>query len=94
MRQRVARAPVQCNIRVQLPEPGDTIDDPSRAGPDQRTTVEIGVLAVTAVVPDSEAAERARLFRPAVLPAGLEPVDPMLQARRAASPVSFARRHP
>jgi catalase len=94
MRQRVARAPVQFTVRVQIPESGDTIDDPSMAWPDQRTTIEIGVLEITAVVPESEAAERALLFLPAALPAGIEPADPMIQARSAAYPVSYARRHP
>ena len=42
MRQRVARAPVRFNVRVQIPEPGDTIDDPSMAWPDQRKTIGIG----------------------------------------------------
>jgi catalase len=46
------------------------------------------------VVPDSEAAERALLFLPAALPAGIEPADPMIQVRSAAYPVSYARRHP
>jgi catalase len=94
MRQRVARTPVRFNVRVQIPEPGDTIDDPSMAWPDQRKTIGIGVLEITAVVPDSEAAERALLFLPAALPAGIEPADPMLQARSAAYPASYARRHP
>jgi catalase len=79
IRQRVARAPVQFHVRVQLPEPGDSIDDPSMAWPDQRQTVEIDVLEITAVVPDSEDAERALLFLPGALPAGIEPADPMFR---------------
>jgi catalase len=54
---------------------GDTIDDPSMAWPDQRATVEIGVLEITAVVADSQAAERALMFLPAALPAGIEPAS-------------------
>ena len=93
IRQRVARAPVRFNFRVQLSEPGDKIDDPSMAWPDTRKTVEIGVIEITEVVPDSDAAERVLIFLPAELPAGIEPADPMIQARSAAYIVSYGRRH-
>ena len=93
IRQRVARALVRFNFRVQLSEPGDKIDDPSMAWPDTRKTVEIGVIEITEVVPDSDAAERVLIFLPAELPAGIEPADPMIQARSAAYIVSYGRRH-
>jgi len=93
IRQRVGRAPVRFNFRVQLPEPGDKIDDPSMAWPDTRKTVEIGVIEITEVVPDSDAAERVLIFLPAELPAGIEPADPMIQARSAAYIVSYAVLH-
>ncbi|MDQ1253306.1 MAG: catalase [Euryarchaeota archaeon] len=93
IRQRVARSPIRFNLRVQISEPGDKIDDPSIAWPDTRKIVEIGVIEVTKAVPDSEAVERALLFRPAQLPAGIEPADPMIQARNAAYIVSYGRRH-
>ena len=93
IRQRVARSPVRLNLRVQIPEPGDKIDDPSIAWPDTRKIVDIGVIEITKVVPDSDAAERALLFLPAELPEGIEPADPMIQARNAAYIVSYGRRH-
>lgn len=92
-RQRVARAPVRFNFHVQLPEPGDKIDGPSIAWPEKRKTLELGVIEITELVPDSNTAERALLFLPAALPAGIAPADPMIQARSAAYPVSYARRH-
>jgi catalase len=45
------------------------------------------------VVPDSEATERALMFLPALLPAGIEPADPMIQFRNKTYPVSYERRH-
>jgi hypothetical protein len=40
-----------------------------------------------------EAAERALMFLPALLPAGIEPADPMIQFRNKTYPVSYERRH-
>lgn len=93
IRQRVARAPIKFGLRVQISEPGDEIDDPSIAWPDTRRLVDIGVLEITKVVPDSDAAERALLFLPAQLPEGIEPADPMIQFRNAAYVISYGRRH-
>jgi len=91
--QRLARGPIRFNFRVQLSEPGDKIDDPSIAWPDTRKTVEIGVIEIVKVVPDSDSAERVLIFLPAELPAGIEPADPMIQARSASYIVSYGRRH-
>lgn len=93
IRERVARGPIRFNFRVQLPEAGDKIDDPSIAWPDTRKVVELGVIEITQVVADSDAAERELLFIPIALPAGIEAADPMLFARSAAYPVSYGRRH-
>jgi catalase len=93
IRQRVARAPFRFNLRVQLSEPGDKIDDPSIPWPDTRKTIEIGAIEITDVVPDSDTAERILIFLPAELPAGIEPADPMIQARSASYIVSYGRRH-
>ena len=93
MRQRVARAPVRFNVRVQIPEPGDTIDDPSMAWPDQRKTLGIGVLEITAVVPDSEARNARYSFCP---PHCRWTSSRLIRCSRrgAAYPVWSARRHP
>lgn len=93
IRQRVAHTPVRFSFRIQFPEPGDKIDDPSIAWQDTRKTVEIGVIEIVEVVPDSDAAERSLLFLPAKLPAGIEPADPMIEARSPAYVISYERRH-
>jgi catalase len=92
IRQRVAHTTVRFNFRVQLAEPGDKVDDPSIAWPDTNRTVEIDVIEITTIVPDSDAAERALIFLPAALPEGIEPADPMIQARDDTYPNSCERR--
>ena len=92
IRQRVKGAPLRFNLKVQLPEEGDRIGDPSVAWPETRKTLQVGVIEITAVVPDSETAQRALLFLPGVVPAGIEPADPMIQVRTDVYGISFDRR--
>ncbi|HTE19741.1 MAG TPA: catalase, partial [Armatimonadota bacterium] len=74
------------------PEEGDRIGDPSVAWPETRKTLQVGVIEITAVVPDSETAQRALLFLPGFVPAGIEPADPMIQVRTDVYGISFDRR--
>ena len=60
---------------------------------DSRKTVELGVVEIDKVDPDSDAAQRALLFIENAVPAGIEPADPMIDIRSQAYAVSFARRH-
>jgi catalase len=92
LRRRVTGAIVRFNLRVQLAEPGDKIDDPSIAWPDSRRTIEAGVIEITKAVADNDAAQRALLFLPADLPAGIEAADPMIQVRSDSYRISFNRR--
>jgi catalase len=80
-------------LLAQVAEKGDKIEDPSIAWPDSRKTVELGTLEVSKAVADSATAEKALLFIENNLPDGIAPADPMIDARSAAYPVSFARRH-
>jgi catalase len=66
---------------LQLAAPDDKIDDPSVAWASTNKITTLGTLTVVTVVPDSEATERALMFLPALLPAGIEPADPMIQFR-------------
>ena len=65
----------------------------SVAWPDNRKTVELGVLEIDKVDPDSDATQKALLFIENAVPAGIATADPMLDVRSQAYPVSFARRH-
>jgi len=84
---------VGSSARLQLPAPGDKIDDPSAAWASTNEITTLGTLTVASVVPDSETTERALMFLPALLPAGIEPADPMTQFRNKTYPVSYERRH-
>jgi catalase len=90
---RVGDGPVRFKYIAQVAEEGDKIDDPSIAWPDSRKTVELGVIEIDKVDADSATAERALIFQPTAVPAGIEPADPMISARSAAYAVSFGRRH-
>jgi catalase len=90
---RVGEGPVRFKYIAQVAEEGDKIDDPSIAWPDSRKTVELGVIEIDKVDADSATVERALIFQPTAVPAGIEPADPMISARSAAYVVSFGRRH-
>ena len=90
---RIARKPVAFHLKAQLAEPGDQTKDASQPWPDERKVVELGVLTLNKVVPNSLEAEKKLLFMPTNLTAGIElSDDPLPPARAAAYGVSFARR--
>jgi catalase len=92
IRRRVSHAPVQFRLVLQIAQPGDNLDDPSVAWSSDHRTVELGTITITKAVADNTAAQRHLLFLPNALPPGIEVEDPMINARSAAYPVSFARR--
>ncbi|MEX3947790.1 catalase family peroxidase [Paraburkholderia sp. EG287B] len=92
IRQRVSRAPAQFRLVLQIARAGDKLDDPSVAWSSAHRTVELGTISITKAVADNQAAQRSLLFLPNALPPGIEVEDPMINARSAAYPVSFARR--
>jgi catalase len=93
IRQRLASGPVRFKVVLQLAAPGDKIDDPSVTWAHTNKVTTLGTLIVASVVPDSQATERALMFLPGLLPAGIEPADPMIQFRNKTYPVSYERRH-
>ena len=76
---------------LQFAGPGDTLDDPSVAWPDSRQTAELGTVTLTRVTTD-ETIDKSLAFFPNALPDGIQPADPMIDARGAAYLVSFGRR--
>jgi catalase len=93
LRKRLAEGPVRFDLRLQLPEPSDKIDNPSITWSDKNKTVDVGVIEITSIAPDSATTERNLLFLPGLLPVGIEPADPMIQFRDKAYPISYDRRH-
>ena len=93
--QRLAKAPVQFRLNLQLPNPGDPTHDASITWPDDRAQVDLGVLSVKSVVADSDAAQKKLIFDPARLIDGIElGDDPLPRDRAGVYSVSFSRRNP
>jgi len=81
------------HLKAQLAELGDQTKDGSQPWPDDRKVVELGVLTLNKLVPNSLAAERKLLFMPTSLTDGIElSDDPLPVVRTGAYGVSFARR--
>jgi catalase len=90
---RIARKPLIFHVKAQLAEPGDQTKDASQPWPDDRKVVDLGVLTLTKVVPNSLEAEKKLLFLPTNLTPGIElSDDPLPSVRSAAYGVSFGRR--
>ena len=90
---RIAQKPVVFHLKAQLAEPGDQTKDASQPWPDDRKVVDLGVLTLTKVVPNSLDAQKKLLFLPTNLTAGIElSDDPLPSVRTAAYSVSFGRR--
>ena len=83
LKSRLQSTPAQYRLLVQLPNPGDSTSDSSMPWPSDRKTIELGTISVTAVVPDSAAAEKVLAFDPAKLTDGIEFSDDPLPALRS-----------
>lgn len=88
---RLAEGPVRWRMVLVLAEPGDPLDDPTRAWPAARRNVVAGTLLLTTAADQSACA--GINFDPMVMADGIEPSDdPVLAFRSSAYAVSFARR--
>ncbi|WP_375459990.1 catalase family peroxidase [uncultured Enterovirga sp.] len=93
LRERLVNGPAEFRLLVQLAAASDDVLDGSKAWPDDRMTVDAGVIRLTRLVPDSETAQRNLLFTPLSLVAGIAPSgDPLLVARSRSYRPSFDRR--
>jgi catalase len=90
---RIAQKPLVFHLKAQLAEPGDQTKDASQPWPDDRKVVDLGVLTLNKVVPNSLEAQKKLLFLPTNLIPGIElSDDPLPSVRTAAYGVSFGRR--
>ena len=90
---RMARGPVEFRLFAQVAEAGDSVDDATSVWPDERSRVLLGTIRLRQPVKDQVAAQKAIMFSPLNLQAGIEPsADPVLLARPAAYGVSFSQR--
>ena len=92
LEERLANGSVHFRLELQLADPGDPTDDPSKRWPDDREVVVAGRVTVTGRAADSEALER-EVFDPTRVPEGVElSDDPVLRFRPEAYSVSAERR--
>lgn len=90
---RIAKGPVKFRISAQIAAAGDAINDATMVWPNDRKVVELGIMSLDAVTPDSAAAEKKLTFNPLTLVDGIEPsADPILLSRPIAYAVSVGRR--
>lgn len=93
--ERLKHGPVTFHLRAQLATAGDSTKDPTIAWPNDRKSVELGVLTINKVVADSAEAEKKLLFLPGALTEGIEKSDdPLIDIRDGAYALSFSRRNP
>jgi catalase len=93
LRQRVAAAPVEFDMVLQFPGPGDDLTNPTIAWPDDRPRTVVGRLTVTEVASGPGGACDPISFLTLDQVPGVElSDDPTLQARAAAYAVSLSRR--
>ena len=91
--QRIAKGPVKFRLLAQVANEGDNVNDPTAVWPADRKRIELGTLALTSTSKDQVNAQKALLFNPLALQAGIEPsADPVLLARPAAYGVSYGQR--
>lgn len=89
---RLASGPVQFKLLLQIADKGDAIANPSIAWPDTRKTVELGTIEIAKLMDDNVIAQREIVFLPTVAPDGIDPADPMIEARARAYVESLSRR--
>ena len=93
LQQRLAAGPQRWHLLVTLAQPGDPINDATKAWPVDRTTIDAGVLVLDREQPQDSGACRDINYDPTVLPAGIAiSDDPLLPARSAAYANSYLRR--
>ncbi|MDB5105400.1 MAG: hypothetical protein JWP91_3089 [Fibrobacteres bacterium] len=92
IRSRLAKGPVTWDLVAQFPSPGDELNDPSIAWPEDRPKSVLGRLVLDRVHEDQKAIEGV-VFDPTNVVPGLElSEDPVLKFRSLAYGVSFERR--
>jgi catalase len=90
---RLASSPIKMNLCVQIAADGDPVDDATEHWPAERAQVLLGVVTLTASVPDDDAEARRIIFDPIPRVEGIEPsADPLLEPRADAYLMSGKRR--
>ncbi len=82
LRDRLASGPAAFTLLARLARPGDALDDPSAAWPEDREAVPVGRLVLERAIDGAETPSDIRVFDPMRLCDGIEPsADPILHFR-------------
>jgi catalase len=93
LKTRLTSGPINFHMIVQLADAADPTSDPSLVWPDDRKTIEVGMISITSVPTDSDAAQKSLVFFPTTLTDGIElSDDPLPSLRTSVYALSFARR--
>jgi catalase len=93
IRERVGSGPAAFELRVQLAENGDVVDDATQHWPEERTVLTLGRIELTGVAADNSEQQRHMIFDPIPRVEGIEPsADPLLELRAAVYLISGRKR--
>jgi catalase len=93
LQERVSKGPIELQVRVQLANAGDIVDDVTIHWPADRPIAELGTIQLTQTLPDNVAEQKHIIFDPIPRVDGIEPsADPLLELRAAIYLMSGRRR--
>jgi catalase len=93
IKERVAKAPVQFRVTVQIAAPEDIVDDSTVHWPKDRPQIEFGTLRLTDVISNHETEQRRIIFDPIPRVEGIDPSgDPLTEPRATVYLLSGRRR--
>ena len=90
---RIAKGPVKFRLVAQVAKADDNVNDGTVVWPADRELIELGTISLTSTAKNQVKTQKALLFNPLSIPAGIEAsADPVLLMRPAAYGVSYAQR--
>ncbi|KDQ17296.1 hypothetical protein BOTBODRAFT_105936 [Botryobasidium botryosum FD-172 SS1] len=91
--ERLKQGPIRYQIKVQIANEGDVVDDATVHWPADRPLVELGQVELTTIVDENEKEQKRIIYDPIPRVEGIEPSeDPLLELRAAVYLISGRRR--
>ena len=91
--ERLAQGPIKLRVLVQLPNPGDNVNDATEQWPEDRALMDLGTIALTAVEANNAHEQKWTIFDPIPRVDGIDASDdPLLEVRAALYLISGRRR--
>lgn len=93
LKQRIARGPIEFQVKVQLANPGDVTNDATVRWPEDRKLIELGKIVLDKPALNDAADQKQIIFDPIPRVTGIDPsADPLLELRAAVYLMSGKRR--